>query len=258
MASIGYMASLLIGASLGLMGGGGSILTVPVLVYLFRHSVSTATGESLFLVGATAAIGAWLLARRGLVDARITFLFFLPSFVMVWLTRSLLLPAIPAQVGPISRDTLLLIFFAALMLATAFSMFRGREGEPDAIPASYGKAILPALLVGIATGLLGAGGGFLIVPALTLAIRLPMKRAVGTSLAIIAVNSLFGFFTDSNVRQEANWPFLLTLTALAGLGVGIGTLFSRRIPGEKLRPAFGIFLLVMGTYMVVREIFLPR
>ena len=145
------------------------------------------------------------------------------------------------------------MLFAALMLATAVSMLRKRkEASQD---EKAGSLTLPALVVGVVTGLVGAGGGFLIVPALTLAAKLPIKRAVGTSLAIIAANSLFGFFSDAKSRGEASWGFLLTLTALAAVGMGIGGLLSRRIPGEKLRPTFGIFLLLMGTYMVAREIF---
>lgn len=252
---LGYAAAMVIGITLGLMGGGGSILTVPVLVYLFGESASKATGDSLFIVGATAAIGAVLMARRGLVDTSAALRFALPAFLTVWLTRHFLLPAIPERFGMISRDTALLVLFAALMLATAVSMLRKRKEAP--LDAKAGPLMLPALVVGVVTGLVGAGGGFLIVPALTLAAKLPTKRAVGTSLAIIAANSLFGFFSDAKIRGEAHWGSLLTLTALAAVGMGIGGLLSRRIPGEKLRPTFGIFLLLMGTYMVAREIFRP-
>ncbi|MCX6366243.1 MAG: sulfite exporter TauE/SafE family protein [Armatimonadetes bacterium] len=260
METIGYAAAVVIGITLGLMGGGGSILTVPTLVYLFGESASKATGDSLFIVGATAAIGAGLMARRGLVVGRAVLGFALPASLTVWLTRHFLLPAIPDSLGGVSRDTLLLIFFAALMLATAVSMLRKRkEAASDAQESTDLRQLVPpALVVGVVTGLVGAGGGFLIVPALTLAVKLPIKRAVGTSLAIISANSLFGFFSDAKIRGEAHWGFLLTLTALTAAGMGIGTLLSKRIPGEKLRPTFGIFLLVMGTYMVAREIFLHR
>lgn len=258
MALFGYLAAVVIGVTLGLMGGGGSILTVPVLVYLFGQSASTATGESLFIVGTTAAIGAALMARRGLVVGQAALRFALPSFATVWLTRNYLLPALPKHVGSLSRDTLLLIFFAALMLATALSMLKGRKEAPTEVAPSPTKTVVPALFVGLVTGLVGAGGGFLIVPALTLAAGLPIKKAVGTSLAIIAANSLFGFFSDSHTRAGASWGFLLSLTALAAVGMGIGTLLSRRVPGDRLRPAFGIFLLVMGSYMVLREVFLPH
>ena len=255
---LGYAAAVVIGITLGLMGGGGSILTVPVLVYLFGMSASVATGYSLFIVGATSAIGAALRARCGLVAGRAAISFALPAFLTVWLTRSFLLPAIPEHLGLVSRDTALLMVFAALMLVTAISMLRGRKETParaDA-PAKLVALVVPALVVGVVTGLVGAGGGFLIVPALTLAAKLPIKRAVGTSLAIIAANSLFGFFSDPRTHQSANWGFLLTVTGLAIVGMAIGTGLAQRLPGEKLRPAFGMFLLTMGLYMLGREIFL--
>jgi uncharacterized membrane protein YfcA len=257
---LGYISAIVIGVTLGLMGGGGSILTVPVLVYLFGTTASVATGDSLFIVGATAAIGASLMARRGLVAGRAAIGFALPAFATVWLTRRFVLLAIPSHMGKISRDTLILVFFAALMLVTAISMLRGRNesSSDDGEASDFKKLALPALAVGVVTGLVGAGGGFLIVPALTLAAKLPMKRAVGTSLAIISANSLFGFFSDPLARGEANWTLLVSLTCLAALGMWLGNMLSQRIPGERLRPSFGIFLLVMGVYMVVREIFLPR
>lgn len=254
---LGYAAALIIGVTLGLMGGGGSILTVPVLVYLFHQGAHTATGNSLFIVGTTALVGAGLLARRGLVATRVAVLFVVPAFTMVWLTRRFLLPALPHQLGPLTLDAALLVLFAALMLITAVSMFRRREdaGPPkEELLPPLKQVIGPALLVGLVTGLVGAGGGFLIVPALALAAQLPMKRAVATSLAIIAINSLVGFLSDTQTRAHADWRFLITFTLLAMVGMSLGTVLSRRIPGARLRPAFGGFLLVMGTYMVVREL----
>lgn len=258
MAILGYLASAVIGLTLGLMGGGGSILTVPVLVYLFGNSAQTATAYSLFLVGTTALVGAATMARRGLVDPRAAILFALPAFVSVWLTRHYLLPAIPAHLGPVTRDQALLVFFAILMLVTSVSMLRRRpadaEDEGAARPTDPRRAILPALAVGVFTGLVGAGGGFLIVPALVLTFGLPMKRAVGTSLLVISANSMVGFLSDTVVRPHADWGFLTLLTAIAIGGILVGDRLSRRIPGARLRPAFGIFLLVMGSWMVLREL----
>lgn len=259
MAVLGFVASLLMGVILGLMGGGGSILTVPILVYLFGQPAGAATGESLFIVGLTAALGCFFLARRGLVTGRAVLLFAMPSLSSVWLTRKYLLPGIPEQLGSISRDTLLLVLFASLMLSTAVSMLKTQKAVvADSPPFSPYRIVLPALFVGVVTGLVGAGGGFLIVPALSLASHLPMKQAVGTSLAIIAANSLFGFFSDSQGRSLAPWGFLIVVTGLAAIGMTLGMLLSQRVSGEKLRPAFGAFLLVMGGYMVIREVFLPH
>lgn len=255
---LGFVAAVLIGITLGLMGGGGSILTVPVLVYLFHQGAHTATGNSLFIVGITALVGAGLMARRGLVSPRVALLFVTPAFVTVWLTRRFLLPALPHQLGPISLDTALLVLFAALMLLTAVSMFRRREetGEvKEEVMPPLSRILVPAVVVGLVTGFVGAGGGFLIVPALALTAQLPMKRAVATSLAVISINSLAGFLADTKTRAQADWRFLLTFTVLAMVGMSVGTVLSRHIPGARLRPAFGAFLLVMGTYMVVREIF---
>ena len=253
---LGYLAAAAIGVTLGLMGGGGSILTVPVLVYLFGVPATTATGDSLFLVGATAAVGAGLLARQKQVDGRAALAFLVPSFAMVWLTRRFLVPALPAQLGSLPLGTALLLLFAALMLVTATSMLRPRSEVSEVGNVQLGRLVPSALGVGVLTGLVGAGGGFLIVPALTLFARLPMKRAVGTSLAVISANSLLGFFSDPALARSASWPFLLTLTGLALVGMGVGTWLSRKISSATLRPAFGVFLLLMGAYMVGRELFL--
>lgn len=260
MAILGYLAAAAIGLTLGLMGGGGSILTVPVLVYLFHLPARTATAYSLFLVGATALVGAGAMARRGLVDLRAAALFALPAFASVWATRRYLLPALPERLGPLTRDQALLVFFALLMLATSVSMLRRRADEGDMAAADTPpprrnllKTLLPSLAVGVFTGLVGAGGGFLIVPALVLAFGLPMKRAVGTSLLVIAANSAVGFLSDTLVRPHADWSFLSVLSAIAIGGILVGERLARRIPGARLRPAFGIFLLAMGSWMVLRE-----
>lgn len=253
---LGYLAAAAIGVTLGLMGGGGSILTVPVLVYLFGVPAAMATGDSLFLIGATAAVGAALLARQKQVDGRAALVFLVPSFLTVWLTRRFLVPALPAQLGLLPLGTALLLLFAALMLVTALGMLRPRPEASEVGKVQLGRLVPSALGVGVLTGLVGAGGGFLIVPALTLFARLPMKSAVGTSLAVIAANSLLGFFSDPSLARSASWPFLLTLTGLALAGMGVGTRLSRKISSAALRPAFGVFLLVMGAYMLSRELFL--
>ena len=251
---LGYSAALVIGITLGLMGGGGSILTVPTLVYLFGLSAKTATTYSLFIVGMTSLVGVGLMARRGLVAGRVAAGFMLPAFVTVWLTRGFVVPRLPHRIGPVLTETALLVFFALLMLITAVSMLRPRTETTltDQKP-NLRRIILPALLVGLVTGLVGAGAGFLIVPALTLAAGLPMKRAVGTSLAVIAANSVVGFMSDSQVRPHANFPFLVGITAIAMVGMAVGAVLSKHIPSARLRPAFGVFLLVMGTYMLLRE-----
>mgnify|MGYP002785266513 CR=1 FL=1 len=260
MATLGYLAAAAIGITLGLMGGGGSILTVPVLVYLFHAPAQTATAYSLFLVGVTALVGALSMARRGLVDLRAALLFALPAFVSVAATPRWLLPSLPERLGPLTRDQVLLVLFALLMLVTAVSMLRRRPDDPsvadDAPPhkPDLWRTVPPSLAVGVLTGLVGAGGGFLIVPALVFVFRLPMKRAVGTSLLVIAANSAVGFLSDTTVRPHADWGFLAVLSAIAVAGILVGERLSRRIPAARLRPAFGVFLLAMGSWMVLREL----
>lgn len=259
----GYLAATLIGVALGLIGGGGSILTVPVLVFLFGQTASQATAYSLFVVGVTALVGTVLSARRGMVDFRIALVFGPPSVLAVYAVRGFVMPGIPStlfQTGgfTLTKDTAVMMLFAVLMLATAISMLRGgsqAEPEPaDKLP--YLKIALEGLVVGSVTGLVGAGGGFLIIPALVLLAGLPMKQAVGTSLAIISAKSLIGFLGDVQSTPNLNWPLILSVSLAAVIGMGLGTLLQSRIEGAKLKPAFGIFILVMGA-LVLASPFLP-
>ncbi|MFT3884970.1 MAG: sulfite exporter TauE/SafE family protein [Flavobacteriales bacterium] len=254
----GYLGALLMGIVLGLMGGGGSILTVPILVYLFRLDMLTATMYSLFTVGVVSAVGGLRSWRAG-VDKQALLYFGLPSTLTVLSTRMWLVPAIPDPLHfgglSIARSWALLILFAVLMMLAATSMIRGRRtaaGSPGAdrrmwlVPLGVGS--------GVITGLLGAGGGFLIIPALVLLVGMPMHRAVGTSLLIIAANALIGFTGDLVRGSALDLPFLLAFTAVASAGILLGGRWSDRIPGERLRPAFGWFVLVMGLYIIGHEL----
>ncbi|HET9503452.1 MAG TPA: sulfite exporter TauE/SafE family protein [Hymenobacter sp.] len=259
----GYFAAIFIGLALGIMGGGGSILTVPVLVYLLGVSPVLSTAYSLFVVGSTAAVGAASYLRRGLVSLRTAVVFLLPSLLAVFAVRKLLLPAVPHElftVGGvlITKDLLVLVAFAGLMVAAATAMIRGPQAAAQAAPAAcnYPLVLGIGLMVGTLTGLVGAGGGFLIIPALVLGARLPMQQAVGTSLAIIALNSLIGFVGDLSAGTAIAWPFLLGFLAFALAGIALGTYLARFIPGSRLRPAFGWFTLAMGTFILVKELVL--
>lgn len=256
---IGYSASILIGISLGLIGGGGSILTVPVLVYLFAVDTVLATTYSLFVVGSTSLVGSFSYFKKGLVDTKTVLFFGIPSIIAVFLTRHYLLPAIPEHITNIgsfelSRSILLMIFFAVLMVFASYSMIK-KEVDQNATtqnPSSKMSVVVQGLLVGMVTGLIGAGGGFLIIPALVNLLKLPMKTAIGTSLVIIAVNSLMGFGFSLG-HYPIKWPFLLTVTLIAIVGIFIGTYLSTKIEGKKLKPAFGWFVLVMGIYILIKE-----
>lgn len=257
----GYLASILIGVTLGLIGGGGSILTVPVLVYLFGIDPVVATACSLFIVGITSVVGSFSYFNRGLVNVRIAVLFGLPSIVAVYLTRAYVIPNIPLEIMRVgsfvlSRSMLLMLIFAVLMLVSSFSMIKkssnkeAKENSKNGLP--YYLILVEGLVVGTLTGLVGAGGGFLIIPALVILGRLPMKEAVGTSLVIISAKSLIGFLGESNLSQ-LDWRLLSFVTVFAVIGIFIGMLLSHRIDGGKLKPAFGWFVLVMGVYIILKE-----
>ncbi len=260
---IGYIAAIGIGISLGLIGGGGSILTVPVLVYLFQLDATTATSYSLFIVGSTSLVGAFNNYQKGYVDIKTALLFGVSSITTVFLTRKFLIPFIPDvlfSIGSIliTRSLATMVMFAALMVLAAISMIRG--GSTETVVPSVGKRVLPRLLlygvsIGLVTGLLGAGGGFLLIPALVLLLQLPMKKAVGTSLFIIALNSLIGFTGDIG-NQFMDWHFLLLITAIAIAGIIVGSQLGKKIPGYKLKKVFGWFVLIMGVYILIKETFL--
>lgn len=257
----GYLASIFIGISLGLIGGGGSILTVPVLVYLFSVDAVLATAYSLFIVGATSVIGSISYFKKGLINMKTAVVFGIPSITAVFLTRAFIVPAIPQQIFSIGNFTvtksiLLMLLFAVLMIFASYSMIKKCKGE-DCFPSETPTAstlliIIQGLMVGVVTGLIGAGGGFLIIPALVNLLRLEIKKAIGTSLLIIALNSLFGF-TISATHLTVDWVFLFKILGLAIAGVLIGSYLSKKIDGKKLKPAFGWFVLVMGIYIVIKE-----
>jgi uncharacterized membrane protein YfcA len=259
---IGYIASIFIGIALGLIGGGGSILTVPVLVYLFGVEAISATSYSLFVVGLTAAIGSVNYFREGLVNIKTAIIFGIPSIIAVFLTRAYLVPAIPKEVFSVgnfmvTKSILLMLLFAVLMIAASYSMIKKptkvAEVEGDQ-SFNYPVILIEGAVVGVLTGLVGAGGGFLIIPALVILSKLPMKEAVGTSLVIIAAKSLIGFMGEGS-DTTIDWTLLFKVSGFAVAGIFIGTQLSKKIDGAKLKPAFGWFVLVMGCYIIFKELF---
>lgn len=261
----GYIAALIIGLSLGLIGGGGSILTVPALVYLMGISPVMATAYSLFIVGITSLAGSWSFYIRGLVHLKTAFIFGLPSVIMVFVTRIYVVPALPEKIMSIAdliitKDIFLMVIFALLMVFASYSMIRsGRKPDlPEDAPMekkkfNYAGILIEGTVVGLLTGLVGAGGGFLIIPALVLFSRLNMKMAVGTSLIIIAAKSLIGFLGDV-VNYEMDWAFLMGFTTVSVFGILLGSILSKKISGEKLKNAFGWFVLAMGIYILLEEL----
>jgi uncharacterized membrane protein YfcA len=258
---IGYLASALIGISLGLIGGGGSILTVPVMVYLFGVNPLLATSYSLFIVGATSSVGAYQSFRNSHVNIKTSLLFGISSITTVFIIRKVLIPRLPSQLFTIdgfqiTLNMMTMVLFALLMLAASFSMIKDKKSSVSNLPTHSGHIstlLIYGVGIGFATGLLGAGGGFLLIPTLVILLRLPMKEAVGTSLMIIAMNSLVGFSGDLG-HFQIDWPLLLRLTVIAIAGVFIGIFLSTKINGSKLKKGFGWFVLMMGTFILIKEL----
>lgn len=256
---IGYAAAVLIGVSLGLIGGGGSILTVPVLVYLFGIDAFLATEYSLFIVGVSSLVGSMSYFKKGLVNFKMALIFGVPSVVSIFLTRIYLLPFIPEEVlriqnFTITRDIFLLLIFAGLMILASYKMIKSNVSERTTDKNNALLAAGQGSIVGILTGLVGAGGGFMIIPALVNLLKIPMKMAIGTSLVIISINSLIGFFSSVN-HVKIEWKLLISIATIAVAGIIIGLQLSKKVDGKKLKPAFGWFILVMGIYIITKEIF---
>lgn len=257
----GYLGALVVGLVLGLIGAGGSILTVPIMVYIVGINPVLATAYSLFVVGVTSLIGAIRNLKKKMVDVKTAMIFAIPAFIAVYLTRLLLVPAIPEHVfdiggHSITKDIFIMVFFALIMLLASFSMIRGKKSntlENQEITYNFPLIAIEGVLVGVLTGIVGAGGGFLIIPALVLLAKLPMKKAVGTSLLIIAAKSLIGFIGDVQ-NMAIDWLFVLTFTAISILGILIGMYFSKFISNAKLKKGFGWFVLLMAIYVIFMEL----
>ena len=287
----GVALAVVVGTIMGLAGAGGSILTVPILVYVVGVDAVTATAYSLFVVGVTSAVGAASYWRNDLVNVRAAVAFSIPSLLVVFCTRRWLVPAIPQQLGTVagievSRDLFILVLFAVIMGLSATSMIvrpryavavigaaaaamagsdaatqeapRPRTAPADSPPVKVNIPLiaLEGAVIGVLTGVVGAGGGFAIVPALAVFARLPMRVAVGTSLTIIAAKSLFGFLGDVAVESDFDWGLLLAFTGLAVVGILLGSRLGRLVPGTRLRPAFGWFVLLAAAGILMRELVL--
>lgn len=256
---IGYIGALIVGLVLGLIGGGGSILTVPLLVYLLGYNPVVATAYSLFVVGTTSMVGTYQKFKKGLVDFKTGLAFSFPSFIAVYLSRRFFVPGIPETLFSLGNFQLskgmgIMIFFAIIMFLASLSMIKnGKEKQVAPESQHYYKTFLQGLTIGTITGIIGAGGGFLYVPALVLWAKIPMKKAVGTSLIIVSINSLIGFLGDVQTL-DIEWTFLLTFTAISILGILIGGLLSKYISGKKLKKSFGFFVLIMAVYIIFKEL----
>lgn len=269
---LGYLLTVLMGVILGVIGGGGSILTVPILVYLMGIAPDVATGYSLLLVGATAAFGAVRYFKDGLVDIKASLLFAIPSIITVYLTRAYLMPIIPDDIVlasvHITKNTAIMVLFAVLMLGSAAMMlrksYRGKSNidavatqgseQQQALSAKFGFIMLEGMIVGVVTGVLGAGGGFLIIPALVLFLGMPMKNAVGASLFIIALKSLIGFIGDLQTGISLEVPLLPMMLVATFIGMAISTKVANKLEGVVLERFFAFFTLVIAIFIISKEL----
>lgn len=258
---IGYFLAVIIGFTLGIFGGGGSILTVPILVYIFHIPPVMATAYSLFIVGVSTLFGVISQIKEKIINFKAAIIFAVPSLTGTFLARKMIIPAIPEKILEInnyvlSKDTAILIFFSIIMLLASYSMIKGRkEVTKENIENSFNIPFISisSFFIGFITGIVGAGGGFLIIPALVLLMNLEMKSAVATSILIIAVNSLMGFTGSLMSGAVLDFKFLSLFTILTIVGILLGIYFSKGISSQKLKPAFGWFILLMGGFILIKE-----
>ena len=259
---LGYISALVIGISLGLIGGGGSIMAVPVMAYLFLLDEKIATAYSLFIVGVSSLAGGFKHHRKGFVDWRTAIIFGIPSIVGVWLVRYFVIPALPPIIFSIgefafTRRMAMFGLFSILMVPAAISMLRTKKEielkDVGVVKYNYPLIVIEGLLVGAITGMIGAGGGFLIIPALVLLTKIEMKKAIGTSLIIIAFKSILGFLFGDALTMDIDWLFLLIITTTAIIGIFIGSYIGNLFDGKKLKKGFGYFVLVMAAFIFYME-----
>ena len=257
----GYLGALFIGIVLGITGGGGSILTVPILVYVISLNPIIATAYSLFIVGTTAAFGTIQNFKKNLVVPKTALQFAIPSLIGVYLTRKFIVPNLPDTLFyfgslKLTKETFLMLLFATVMFLAAYSMLKTKKEVENIKVKIKNKYIVfvQLVFVGILIGLIGAGGGFLIIPALIHLAKLPIKKAIGTSLFIITINSLVGFLGDVQ-NSIIDWSFLLTFTTISVIGIFVGLYIQQYINEKYLKKIFGIFVLVMSVVIFYKEFF---
>jgi uncharacterized membrane protein YfcA len=259
---IGYTLAVVVGITLGLIGSGGSILSVPILVYIMGIEPILATAYSLFVVGTTALFGGIQKAKEKLVDFKKVVLFGIPTVLAVFITRKIIVPSIPDRVYSsnsftLKKSVLIMIVFAIVMIMASIRMIRPlKEKISTNDKLNYFGILLQGLFIGLVAGFVGAGGGFLIIPALLFLAKTPMKMAVGTSLFIVSAQSLLGFIGDLRPEQIIDWKLILIFTSCSIVGVFIGNYLSNKFSGEKLKTGFGWFVLAMGVYIICKELFL--
>lgn len=246
MVAIGYFLAILMGITLGLIGAGGSILTVPILVYFFKILPIQATTYSLLVVGICALSGAILYYQKKLINFKALAIFATASAISAFLTRIFVIPSLPEKIFLLDKQNFIMTAFASLMLIAAFLMLKPLKIQNKKSNYSVYLLIIISAFIGLITGFVGAGGGFLIIPTLILFFQLEMKKAVATSLAIIAINSLIAFKGDLLLGVNINWNLLISLIFTTVFGMIFGIILSKKISGEKLKKIFATFIILVS------------
>jgi len=264
---LGYLSAFLVGISLGLIGSGGSILAVPILVELLHVDPIVATAYSLFIVGITALVGSLKHVIQKQIDYKTALIFGIPSIISIYVTRIKLLALIPDVVYrsadfTVSKSLFLFVSFTFIMLLAAISMIIPQKVQTSGNEKGGGVhgvflGIL-GMLVGVIAGFVGAGGGFLIIPALVLMGKIPIEKAIVTSLFIVCLNSIVGFLGVVQIFHEIDWELLTLFTGIAIVGLVVGMLFTKKITGEKMKPYFGWFILLLGVYLMIDTLFVKK
>jgi uncharacterized membrane protein YfcA len=260
---IGYILAVFVGMTLGMLGSGGSILSVPILVYVMGIEPTLATAYSLFVIGSTSLVGGIYKANQKLVDFNKVILFGIPAVISVFITRKIIVPKIPEVIATIgyftlTKSVLIMIVFAIVMIFASVRMIQPLKEKnfSDAEKLNYSTIALLGICIGLVSGFVGAGGGFLIVPALLIFAKTPIKTAVGTSLFIVAAQSLIGFSGDIMSGQIIDWKLLEYFTLASVIGIFTGSFISKKVADTKLKTSFGWLVLFMGIYIIIRELFL--
>lgn len=256
---IGLILTIFIGLLVGLFGGGGSILTVPVLVYLFAIPATLSTTYSLALVSITSLIAATPHVLQKKLSFKKILQFGIPSMLSLYTVRAYILPSIPATFTllgfEIEKNLFMMLFFSVLMLTSGFFMIKQKKNNPDCFDCPYNHFVLmiAGLFEGIITGIVGAGGGFIIVPVLMIFGKLSLKQAVANSLFIIGVKSFIGFLGSHDI-VELDFYFLAKILVIALVGMYFGIRLNKKLDAKQLKPIFGYFVMIMGFIILIKEL----
>jgi uncharacterized membrane protein YfcA len=249
---LGYVLFILMGGTFGLIGAGGSILSMPILIYFIGLNPIIAVSYSFYIVGLVAFFGAFKYFKKGLIDFKDVLYFAIPSSVGVIFSRYFLLPLIPNNIfGLLSKDELLVICFSFFMILSAIITFKKKNYSKENLEISFAKSVFSALFIGLFVGILGAGGGFLIIPALYNFLKLDIKKTVGTSLAVVSMNSFVAVISDFSSQNIIKMETLIPILIFALTGIGIGTFLEAKIKSENIKKVFAIFTLIIAVIMLI-------